>query len=142
MKIPDDIIIYIIDFIICDSCIKKHSVSNYLLVSKNVYKTYKKIYKCNFNDFLTLNFKDYFCPIHQHDEHNIIFNILKGELGIKNNLNITCTHGYNNYLFHYKNIKNIDLFYFHNLFKHSEYSVVNSCCNGKGLIFKKKINYI
>ena len=140
--IPDEIIIYIIDFLVSDSCIKDKSVSNYLMVSKNIYKTFKNIYKCNFSNFLTLNFNDYYCPIHHHEEYNFILNILKAEIGMNNNLNITCTHGYNNYLFQYKNIKNIDLFYFHNLFKNSEYSVVNSCCNGKGLIFKKKINYI
>lgn len=142
MNIPNDIVIFIISFLIPENLCKLNKESiNYYLVCKNI-NLYISRHLCCKHNFLSLNNIDFWCSKHNPSEHYVIRTIIEKEIGIGDSNQVTCVYGYNCYSFHYKSVQKVSRCLFNKIFNNTFYSIIASCCEGKGIMFKKDIKYI
>ena len=142
MEIPNDVVIYIISFLIPENiCKLDKEITNYFIVSKDV-SSFISNRLCSKSNFLTLNNIDFWCCKHNPSEHYVVNKIIDREVGLYNKNDITCVYGFNCYTFHYKSVQKVCRCLFNKIFNNTFYSIIASCCEGKGIIFKKDIKYI
>ena len=142
MEIPNDVVIYIISFLIPENiCKLDKEIANYFIASKDI-NSFISNRLCSKSNFLTLNNIDFWCSKHNPSEHYVVKKIIDREIGLNKINDITCTYGFNCYTFHYKSVQKISRCLFNKIFNNTFYSIIASCCEGKGIIFKKDIKYI